>query len=299
LKISETTKSSQSRFSPFLIILYGVSMAVFAYFLISGIGFYFSPYTGRPHLDGYRLLRPAGLIGHGLGMVGSAMMIIMLLYSLRKRLKMMQSWGSLSLWLNIHIYFGIVGPLLVILHTSFKVQGLVAISFWSMIAVALSGVLGRYLYLQIPRNKDGGELSLKEIDELRKQNAQQLLIRYGLSEKQIQYLEIEANVSGQRNRGFLTQILISLKDDLWGAHKMKKYLAKTLIDSKLSSAEKRELWRSIRSQSKLERRVLFLTQMQRIFNYWHVIHKPFAIIMYLVMVIHIGVAVWLGYKWIF
>lgn len=296
---AEITKSGQSHFRFFLITLYGLSLAAFVYFLITGIGFYFSAYTGRPHLEGYRLLRPAGLLGHGLGMVGSAMMIFMLSYSLRKRLKKMQSWGPLSRWLSVHIYFGIIGPLLVILHTSFKIQGLVAISFWSMIAVALSGVLGRYLYLQIPRNIEGGELSLKEIDELRNQNAQQLLTLYGFNEKQIKLLEDATNIPNKSHQGFLAQILASLKDDIWGAHTLKRNLAQLMDELKQPAAAKKELWRSIRHRSKLERRVLFLTQMQRIFNYWHVIHKPFAIIMYLIMIIHVGIAIWLGYAWIF
>src|SRR3972149_5148655 len=71
--------------------------------------------------------------------------------------------GPLGRWLDVHIFFGLVGPALVILHSAFKVQGLVALSFWSMIAVAASGVLGRYLYLQIPRNLQGDALDLKAL----------------------------------------------------------------------------------------------------------------------------------------
>jgi hypothetical protein len=37
----------------------------------------------------------------------------------------------------------------------------------------------------------------------------------------------------------------------------------------------------------------------QLFHYWHVIHKPFAIIMYIIMFVHILVAVYVGYTWIF
>ncbi len=99
-----------------------------------------------------------------MGVIGSAMMLVMLLYSARKRLDSWQKWGSIASWLDIHIFFGIFGPLFVILHSTFKVNGLVAISFYSMIAVALSGILGRYLYLQIPRNIRGHELSIQDLE---------------------------------------------------------------------------------------------------------------------------------------
>ena len=88
------------------------------------------------------------------------MMTVMHLYSVRKRLRPLRRLGraaragstSTSCW-------GSSGPLFVVLHSSFKVGGLVAISFWSMVAVALSGVFGRYLYLKIPRTRAGEELT--------------------------------------------------------------------------------------------------------------------------------------------
>jgi len=123
-------------------VLYILSIAVYIYFLTDGWSFYETPYQERPHMEQrYRNLRPAGFRGHTFGVIGSLMMIFMLLYSARKRMERFQKAGNLSHWLDIHIFFGIMGPLLIVLHTSFKVQGLVAVSFWSMVAVALSGVL--------------------------------------------------------------------------------------------------------------------------------------------------------------
>jgi hypothetical protein len=289
---------SQSQLKYIFIFLYSISLIVFFYFLISGFGYYLSPYSERPHHVDYRIFRPAGQIGHGLGIIGSAMMILMLTYTLRKRVKKWQKLGALSSWLNIHIYFGIMGPLLVILHTSFKVQGLVAVSFWSMIVVALSGVLGRYLYLQIPRNLEGGELSIKEINDLRNQDIAHWQAVYKLTEIQVLKLQELINTERPLKAGFFSTMLEPLRDDLWGASKLKYKIYKLLDEWNLPSPMKKQLWRSIRQKAKLERRVRYLTQMQQLFHYWHVIHKPFAIIMYLIMVIHIGVAIWLGYTWI-
>ena len=92
------------------------------------------------------------------------MMLLLLTYSLRKKNIIFGNIGKIGNWLNFHIFLGIMGPLYVILHSSFKLNGIVAISFWSMISVALSGILGRYLYLQIPRNISGHEMNLNDLE---------------------------------------------------------------------------------------------------------------------------------------
>jgi hypothetical protein len=167
--ISIATKSQavkKIRFNKiFWAVLYSAAIIVYIFIFYGGASFYLTPYMERPYSAAYRSLRPAGLTGHAYGVIGSTLMILMLSYSLRKRVRVLRNWGMLSRWLDTHIFFGIVGPLLVVLHTAFKVQGLVAVSFWSMVAVTLSGIFGRYLYLQIPRNIQGDELSIKELEE--------------------------------------------------------------------------------------------------------------------------------------
>ena len=79
-----------------------------------------------------------------LGWVGLGLMVIMNVYSLRKRISGLGGWGRLSSWLNFHVFCGLVGPTLILFHCNFKVRGLVAISFWSMITSFSSGIIGRY-----------------------------------------------------------------------------------------------------------------------------------------------------------
>jgi hypothetical protein len=288
-----------SLFKTFLTILYGCSLIVFFYFLFAGISYYLSPYGIRPHHLDYRALRPAGPLAHGFGVIGSAMMILMLSYSLRKRFKMFQSWGVLNRWLSVHIYFGIIGPLYIILHTSFKIQGLVAVSFWSMVAVVLSGVLGRYIYLQIPRNNEGGELTIGEIEEMQKRETQRLREEYHLDDKQMELIHEASTTPINIESNPWLLILVSIRNDIWQALTLKKRISHIISKLNLPISLRKNLWRTIRQKAKLERRVLLLTQMQKLFHYWHVIHKPFAVVMYLIMVIHVSVAIWLGYTWIF
>jgi hypothetical protein len=282
-----------------LYTLYIVSLVIYAYFLIDGLSFYSTPYGERPHHEDYRQLRPAGLGGHTFGVIGSALMIFMLSYSLRKRARFLRNKGPLSRWLDIHIYFGIMGPLLVVLHTSFKVQGLVAVSFWSMVAVATSGIFGRYLYLQIPRNIQGDEIDIKELEDDNKRFAFRLKDEFHLDDAVIRRLEERDALKVDESAGAINVLFTILKDDAFRPFRF-KHRHRDYADLREVPREMRkEIVRITHRKTLLARRIIFLNKVQQIFHYWHVVHKPFAIIMYSIMIIHTVVAVWTGYKWIF
>ena len=106
----------------------------------------------------------------------------MLSYMARKRYRFLSRMG-LKHWLEFHIFLCTLGPYLVLFHTAFKFGGLVAISFWSMVAVFLSGVIGRFIYLQIPRSIEGRELSLNEVREMKSDVARNCKNSYNLDEE--------------------------------------------------------------------------------------------------------------------
>ncbi|MFO7625243.1 MAG: hypothetical protein R6V73_12900 [Anaerolineales bacterium] len=108
---------------------------------------------------------PAGeLFGHGIGILGFAMMLMTeTLYSIRKRSRRAR-WGRISSWLSFHIFTGITGPFLVMLHSSWKFNGLAGVLTLMMVVVVGSGVFGRYLYTAIPRTADGKEAQRELIE---------------------------------------------------------------------------------------------------------------------------------------
>ncbi len=117
------------------------------------------------YLKGYPIVyEPSKGIWHPVGWAGSGMMVVMMLYTVRKRVAFLGFLGSMRRWLSLHMFFGIMGPLLVTLHTTFKFHGLIATSFWCMIVTMVFGILGRYIYVQIPRSITGAELGVKEIE---------------------------------------------------------------------------------------------------------------------------------------
>ena len=106
----------------------------------------------------------SSLFGHGIGILGFILMLMTeLLYSWRKRRRSAR-WGKMSNWLRFHIFTGLVGPYMVLLHTSWKFNGLAGIVLLLTLIIVLSGVVGRYIFTAIPRTADGAEVTSSELE---------------------------------------------------------------------------------------------------------------------------------------
>lgn len=291
--------NNTSYFKYFMILLYAVSFGFYLYFVYDGISFYWAEPAERVHHELYRNLRPAGFRGHAFGIWGTFLMLIMLLYSARKRFHFLRNFFPLSHWLQLHIYCGIMGPLLIILHTAFKVQGLVALSFWSMIAVAGSGILGRYLYIQIPRTLGGEELSEAEISKTEEQLQLELQREFLLTTTDIHTIESIYLAGINLQRGTISLLLGLLLSDILRPFRLRKFHSLLKKKTKLTDTALAQAFNLIKRKALLHRRSIILERVQQLFHYWHVIHKPFALVMYLILIVHVGIAIWMGYTWIF
>ncbi len=106
----------------------------------------------------------SSLYGHGMGILGFLLMLMTeLMYTLRKRWKNARL-GKMARWLEFHIFTGIVGPYLVLLHSSWKFNGLAGVVMLLTVVIVSSGFIGRYIYTAVPRTADGIELNLGEIE---------------------------------------------------------------------------------------------------------------------------------------
>jgi len=106
-----------------------------------------------------REIPPASeLFGHGMGIVGFSLMLMTeTLYSLRKRSRSVR-WGRMASWLQFHIFTGLVGPYMVLLHTSWKFNGIAGVTTLFTVIIVVSGFIGRYIFTRIPRTLDGLEI---------------------------------------------------------------------------------------------------------------------------------------------
>ena len=106
----------------------------------------------------------SGFFGHMVGVVGFILMVMTeLLYSMRKRSRTAR-WGKMSDWLEFHIFTGLVGPFMVLLHSSWKFHGLAGAVMLMTLVVVVSGFIGRYIYTAVPRTADGVEVQTGELE---------------------------------------------------------------------------------------------------------------------------------------
>jgi hypothetical protein len=107
----------------------------------------------------------SSFFGHMIGVIGFLLMLMTeILYSLRKRSRSAR-WGRMAGWLNFHIFTGIVGPFLILLHTAWTFKGLAGVVTLMTIIVVASGFIGRYIYTSIPRSSDGIEIKSSDIEQ--------------------------------------------------------------------------------------------------------------------------------------
>lgn len=267
---------------------------------IHGAGYYATPLEDRPFHPQYTSLKPTGLLGQGYGIIGSLMITIgVILYSSRKRWRALANLGRIKNWLEFHIFLCLLGPILVVYHTTFKVGGLVAVSFWSMAAVVLSGVIGRYFYVQIPKGIHGNELSSQDLVTENEKIAETLRKQFGFDANLLKLIDSAAlpskPVADMRLMEVITFFVINDLTRRSRLHTLFETLERRGLQAQMLSRIRVMASRRIM----LTRRIAFLQQFKKIFHYWHVVHLPFSIVMFVILSIHVGVAIAFGYTWIF
>jgi len=280
-----------------LFLFVGISATILL--AINGYNYYNTPLEERFFNAQHNLLKPSGAWGHGFGIIGTLMMIIGVgVYMIRKRYRRLFNFGYLKYWLEFHIFLCSVGPVLVLYHTAFKFGGIVSISFWSMVLVVLSGVVGRFIYLQIPRTIQGRELSVQEILDMKEQLM--IKVRSVLSEDSSTLVEFQRISSADRYKSVnLTSAIGYLHRDFFDIKKVLRLFRNRINLLGINKTERKELIKAAKSELTMARRIAFLRTSQKFFQLWHIFHLPFAIAMFVIMIIHVAVTIAFGYKWIF
>lgn len=276
-----------------------IGIVTFILFSVFGVTYYTLPVEERFFHPLHKLLKPSGLIGHGIGIIGSIMMILgIVIYMVRKRVRKFSRIGILKYWLEFHIFLCSVGPLLILYHTAFKFGGLVAVSFWSMLAVVVSGIIGRFIYVQIPRNIQGNELSFEQLNKMNDDFYFKLRNEYKVEDSILLMLDDFTDVEDYKSFSVF-EIIMKIIPEYFSKRKKIAEIKKNLHKSRIGKEKITEILSISKSKLLLVRRIGLLTTMQKIFKYWHIVHLPFALIMIIIMFVHITVAVVFGYTWIF
>lgn len=293
--LTDTAATTSAVQHGFRIVLAVVWLAIAWWTLALGFEYYGTPLQERAFSELRGVFGASGDLGQLYGVIGSSMMGFgVAMYSLRKRMKLLAKVGKLTYWLDFHIFLCTLGPYLVVLHTAFKIGGIVSIAFWSMVVVVASGVLGRYLYGHIPKAINGQFLTLDAIAERKDGFKTHLVEERGFDLDDVRrVLDVgEPPVA----RGFVHALFIALRFDVakrFRGMKLNRMLKRKNAPRKLRI----KAVKLLQEHFALEQSIALLTPFQRLFGLWHVLHLPLAIVMFVIMAIHIGVAITFGYAW--
>lgn len=275
-----------------LFILLGLS----AFLLWRGYGFYKLDLVARTDHADYKALRPSGLLGHGYGIVGTGLILTNLLYLVRRRFaRIIPAWmGSVKAWLDLHVVTGLAGSLLVLFHSAFQLRTAIAtVTSVSLAIVVVTGLVGLYLYALIPK------AALKPLHD-RLTELQPLLP--GLTERVDQCLH---EVPITRLPGDASLIKTLLTVPRWileararrhavrkAAHSDKTFRVLLKTDPTLARALVAEL--AVLAAGEID-----ANAGTALMRSWRSLHRFLALLMIVSVTVHIGVAWFYGFRWIF
>jgi hypothetical protein len=232
--------------------------------------------------------RASDFFGHSLGIIGFVMMVMTeTLYTFRKRSRSAR-WGRMSIWLQFHIFTGIVGPYMVLLHTSWKFNGLAGVLTFLTLVTVLSGFIGRYIYTALPRSADGPVLGSQELNsiaiELEKKIEQIMGQRW-----QTFPTPPGRKTSSNKDTNPLQIIFGRTIDDMIFRFQWRQY--RTKLPSDLQGLT-RQLEFLIYRQQQVQREMISATMARRLMALWHTVHIPIGMALFALSAVHIIAAIY-------
>ena len=227
-------------------------------------------YSGWVVRDQRYLVAESGT-GYWLGILGGSMMLLLLVYPVRKKKPRWKYAGSIKLWFRFHMFLGIVGPVLIILHSGYRLGSINgSVAMISMLIVASSGLVGRYLYSRIHHGLYGEKI---KFEELYKETADW--------DKSLEWLQQSLPDSAQ-SLSSLQQDLVNrqtgARRSLWFSLSMKWKLRGLRNQVKSAMSPSPELNTLLNIIWRLRSICSFGTN-EILFSYWHILHYPLFIML--------------------
>jgi hypothetical protein len=283
-----------------------ISVTFIAAIGIYGFDYYIRHPEERPLSPKHVLLRPNGAIGLKLGIIGAILFLILFLYPLRKHWSWFGKFGNSRHWLDFHVILGTTGAATIAFHSAFKFTNIAGMAFWSMLAVTISGFIGRYLYSQIPRNLSTAELSLKGMQNMENRMRQELARQKLTFSWRMEALYDLPDAATIAHTPLFAVLIWMLFIDFKRPFQVSLLrLQVSGFSSWLTSylgmcpTSDRKLEYAImvaRQQAIMSKRILFLSRAQQIFQLWHYVHGPFSYAFAFLALLHIGFVLLMGYR---
>lgn len=229
--------------------------------------------------------------GHALGILGAVLMIMAeTLYSARKRLRFFR-FGQMRHWLSFHIFTGIVGPALVLMHTGMEFRGLAGFTMLLTVLVVASGFLGRYIYTAVPRTLAGIEVDRQALEAQHQQQRQELQVWSANKSIQVQAL-IQQETAVLPPQALSPTAVLFYRYQEWRTRRhMRAALSKL---DKEERARMKEIEASLRRQQQLTRQIRSLQTVRQMMGWWHTAHVPLGLTLFTALTIHIVATIYFG-----
>lgn len=269
-------------------------------------------------LAGYFVLYPQTLFkpgermfdtGYNLGLAGGIMMLVLLLYPARKRVKFFQNWGPLPFWFRWHMVLGILGPMTIIFHSTYHVyipyfhpvgSPNAAIAMFSMLIVSASGTFGRFFYTKIHHGLYG---RLSTVSEMRAEleQAGDVESRFSFApevEKSLEDFRTRAERHAKHPNVDITNFIViglQAKRLSWSlSREVRRVLRAQAREKHFSAAQRTDMEKqvhdyrtAIESYLKAVRDVAQFGTYERLFSWWHIFHIPLVYMMVFSAVYHV------------
>ena len=276
-----------------------VVLSTLAALNLLGAPYYLLPMGDRVRSPLHAWFKPSGYIGQPAGILAFTIFGFLWLYPLRKKFRWLAFTGSVGRWLDVHVLTALALPMLLAIHASWRFDGLIGLGYAAILVVCLSGVIGRYVYVRIPRSRSGLELTLEEIGGQRKAMLQTIAQAIGQDQDTVERM-LQTDPSPCEGLGVARTIGRMLTDDIrrWrAAAELRRRWRTSAHGARLDRATLRQVLALANREMELTQQVRMLSATHRVFRYWHVAHRPVALTALVAVVVHVAVVVALGATW--
>jgi len=291
-----TRRLSETGIRPYLPLLLGVAaLTTFMLYLTWNWGYYGLPPDERLFDARHHELRSSGSKGLSYGVVGTGMIVLSLGYLLRKRLGDSPWLGSLRSWMRLHVLTGLVGPALILLHTTLvSTSALGGLAATALLIVVATGIVGRYIYTHVPRSYRGRELELEEVRQRLARDKQKL---QALGVDPVELGIEEDTLPSSREGGAVLPALIHLVTGDWKRRRCLRLLEHHHQRESRPAPEQAAVLGLLRRLCRERQWLVRYHEVRGLMRSWRFLHRWLAIVLFLAVTLHILLAVWFGDLW--
>jgi hypothetical protein len=242
---------------------------------------------------------PGDDFGYYLGLVGAVMMLVLLLYPLRKHVSFLNKLGAIRHWFKLHMFFGITGPLLILFHSQFSFGSLNAgVALGCMLLVASSGIVGRFMYRRIHHGLYGRRATLQDMHAHLGIQEGEVRSKFHFAPRVETRLKEFGKLAQTRPQGFLRStwqfLTISLRarhvrrqcmrdlKKILGSHATQRGWERHKLRQRLAIAGE-----MISTYLEAARHAAQFSAYERLFSLWHILHVPFVFMLVISGVVHV------------